>query len=152
MLAVYLTMKVMDAHNRGIFGLLTVPRYETYLYWFEMAVGVLIPMVLLSFSAIRRSQTGLFMSSTMIILGFVLNRMNITITGMEASAGQSYLPSWMELSITLAIVTLGFIGFSLAAKHLPVYGHEAEAHTAETKPLQEAWIDDLVLVSQDSRS
>jgi Ni/Fe-hydrogenase subunit HybB-like protein len=152
MLAVYLTMKVMDAHNRGIFGLLTVPRYETYLYWFEMAVGVLIPMVLLSFSAIRRSQTGLFMSSTMIILGFVLNRMNITITGMEASAGQSYLPSWMELSITLAIVTLGFIGFSLAAKHLPVFGHEAEAHTAETKPLPEAWIDDLVLVSQDSRS
>ena len=84
----------------------------------------------------------------MIIIGFVMDRMNITITGMEASAGTHYVPSWMEVSITLAIVTAGFIAFALAAKYLPVFEHEAaEREESKPKPIAEAWIEDLAMVS-----
>ncbi len=153
MLAVYLTMRFMDAYNRQILGLLFVPRAETYLYWLELGVGVIIPMVLLSLPRVRKSRQGLFAGAVMIILGFVLDRMNITITGMESSAGQSYLPSWMELSVTMAIVTAGFIAFSFAAKFLPIFEHEEHeaAATAESKPLAEAWGEDLAIVSQQSQ-
>ena len=147
LLAVLLTMRFMDAYNRRIFGLLFVPRTETYLYWLEIGVGILIPFLLLSFERVRRSERGLFLSAVMIILGFVLDRLNVAVTGMQAAAGVSYFPSLMEISVTMAIVTAGFVVFSLAAKYLPLFEHEAEKQSAAL-PAQEAWAEDLNLVSQ----
>ncbi len=146
-LAVLLTMRFMDAYNRQIFGLLFLPRTETYLYWMEIGVGILIPLLALSFERVRKSERGLFLSSVMIILGFVLDRLNIAVTGMEGAAGLSYFPSWMEISVTVAIVTAGFVVFSLAAKYLPLFGHEVMEQPG-ILPAHEAWAEDLNLVSQ----
>jgi Ni/Fe-hydrogenase subunit HybB-like protein len=151
-LAVYLTMKVMDAYSRGILGLLFIPRFEAYLCWFELGIGVLIPMVLLAFARVRLSQTGLFMSATMIILGFILNRMNITITGMEGSAGMSYLPSWMEAVITLSIVTAGFIAFAVTARYFPVFERASETRHETPVTTPDPWTEDVILVSQSQTS
>jgi len=149
MLAVYLMMKFMDLYSRHLLGLLVAPRRETYFYWLEMAVGVIIPMVLLASSRVRRNPTGLFAGAVMIVLGFIINRMNLTITGMESYAGQRYFPSWMEISATSAIVTCGFVAFSLAAKHLQIFGHEVEKEpVVQVKPLPEAWTEELTLVSE----
>jgi Ni/Fe-hydrogenase subunit HybB-like protein len=145
MLAVYLTMKVVDLADRNALSLLFVPRMETYLYWLEATVGVIAPLILLSRKNVRESQNGLFSCAVMIILGFVLNRMNIGISGMEAWAGKSYFPSWMEIAVTSSIVVAGFILFALAAKHLPLFTHE-EAHDQHV-PTQE-WVEDLRSVSQ----
>jgi Ni/Fe-hydrogenase subunit HybB-like protein len=133
MLAVYLTMKIMDMLNRSAFSLLFEPRIETYLYWLEIVVGVIAPLGLLSIAKVRKNQTGLFLGAVLIIIGFILNRMNISITGMEAWAGVSYFPSWMEIAVTMAIVTLGFMVFSLAAKYLPLFKHETEIETKKSK-------------------
>jgi len=151
-LGLYLTMRFMDVYNRRILSLLFVPRAETYLYWAEMIVGVIAPLILLAFPAVRRSRSGLFLGAVMIILGFVMDRLNVTITGLQASAATRYAPSWMELSITLAIVTAGFIAFSLAAKHLPVFEHETAAQEElQLKAATEAWIQDLTLVSEHNQ-
>ncbi len=147
-LAVYLTMRVVDAYNRHILSLLFVARTETYLYWAELLLGVIIPLVFLSFPAVRRNRTGLFLAAVMIVIGFVMDRLNVTITGMEAATGTRYVPSWMEVSITMAIVTGGFIAFALAAKYLPLFEHEAAPQPAsQPKALPEAWIEELTLVS-----
>ncbi|MGA2622918.1 MAG: NrfD/PsrC family molybdoenzyme membrane anchor subunit [Bacteroidota bacterium] len=146
MLAVYLTMKIMDLSTRSAFPLLFVPRMETYLYWLEIVVGVIGPLVLLSIARIREHPRGLFAGAVMIIIGFILNRMNISITGMEAWAGVSYFPSWMEITITIAIVTVGFGVFSLAAKYLPLFGHEHPGETTGIHDLSE----DLHLISEQS--
>ncbi len=145
MLAVYLTMKVVDLADRRVFALLFVPRMETYLYWLEITVGVIVPLLLLSQVKIRQSQNGLFVSAVMIILGFVLNRMNIGISGMESWAGVSYFPTWMEVAVTISIVVAGFILFALAAKYLPLFSHE-KGHEQHV-PIRE-WIEDLRTVSQ----
>jgi len=152
MLAVYLTMKIADLSTRGMFPLLIEPRLETYLYWLEMTVGVLAPLVLFSMRKVRVSRNGLFIGAIMIILGFLLNRMNITITGMEGWAGVTYFPSWMEISITAMIVTIGFIVFSLAAKNLHLFSHHDDRkpgvrHT-DTQPGAGDFAEDLKLVSQ----
>jgi Ni/Fe-hydrogenase subunit HybB-like protein len=145
MLAVYLTMKVVDLADRHAFALLFVPRMETYLYWLEVSVGAIVPMVLLSRQKVRANKTWLFACAVMMILGFVLNRMNIGISGMEAWAGKPYFPSWMEISVTLSIVVAGFILFALAAKYLPLFKHEQPRE--EHVPAR-AWIEDLRTVSQ----
>lgn len=147
LLSVYLIMRVMDGYYRNIFSLLFMPRVETCLYWFEMVAGVIAPIVLLSQERVRKSKNGLFVGAVLVIIGFVTDRLNVALTGMQASAGVSYFPSWMEISITAAIVTFGFVVFSLAAKYLPVYDHE---ETAPEKPLPEAFFEDLTLVSEQS--
>jgi Ni/Fe-hydrogenase subunit HybB-like protein len=58
-----------------------------------------------------------------VVLGFILNRLNVAITGFERSNGTPYFPSWNEISITLFLVTVGFIAFGMAAKYLPVFPH-----------------------------
>jgi Ni/Fe-hydrogenase subunit HybB-like protein len=130
MLGVYAVLKFMDLYNRHLLGLLFVNRSETYFYWLEIVVGVLAPIALLSSARVRTNPTGLFTGAAMIVAGFVLNRMNITITGFESYAGRHYFPSWMELSVTIAIVTGGFVAFSFAAKHLNIFGHGEEEHAA----------------------
>jgi Ni/Fe-hydrogenase subunit HybB-like protein len=120
-LAVVLTLKLADLSNRGALPLLFAARTETTFYWLELGLGLILPIFLLSIPKVRSNRNGLFLSSVLIILGFVLNRMNISVTGMEAAAGVSYFPSWMEIAVTMMIVTVGFIVFSLAAKHLPVF-------------------------------
>jgi Ni/Fe-hydrogenase subunit HybB-like protein len=146
-LAVLLMMRFMDAYYRNIFGLLFVSRPETYLYWLEIGMGVMLPFVLLTFEKVRRSERGLFLSSVLIVLGFVLDRLNVAVTGMQAAAGATYFPSWMEISITLAIVTAGFVAFALAARYLPLFEQEhVEAPAA--KAAEDALADDLDLISR----
>ncbi len=147
MSGVYLMLKFMDLYNRQLLPLLLVPRIETWLYWVELALGAIVPMVMLSFARVRRHPKGLFLGALMVILGFIFNRMNITITGMEGYAGKHYFPSWMEFSVTAAIVAGGFVAFALAAKYLPVFEHE-EHEPVKAKPLAEEWVEDLSLVSQ----
>jgi hypothetical protein len=60
----------------------------------------------------------------MVVLGFVVNRLNVSLTGFEASLGRDYVPAWSELVVTLMLVGLGFAAFGLAVKHLPVYPRE----------------------------
>ncbi len=148
-LSVYLTMRIMDVYNRHMFSLLFLPRMETLLYWLEIGVGVIAPMVLIAIPRVRRSEKGLFFGAVLVILGFVLDRMNISVAGMQAAASASYFPSWMEIAVTLSIVTVGFIGFSLAAKHLPLFVHEAAAQPSVPA---DDFIEDLNLVSQYSHA
>jgi Ni/Fe-hydrogenase subunit HybB-like protein len=144
-LAVYLTMKIIDLLNRSAMPLLFVPRIETYLYWFEVSAGIIAPLVLLSIPRVRENKIGLFLSSVLIIVGFILNRMNLSITGMEAWSGVSYFPSWMEIAVTISIVTAGFIVFRLAARYLPLFQHDS-GEPALTNI--SAFDEELVLISQ----
>ncbi len=144
MLAVLLTMKLMDLSNREAFPLLLLPRWETYMYWLEIGVGIIAPLVLLSIPKVRQNSTGLFAGALLVIIGFVVNRLNISITGMEAWAKVSYFPSWMEIAITLMIVTTGFVVFSLAARYLPVFKHGADPKAARPHGFEE----ELLYLSQ----
>lgn len=131
MLAVYLVLKVQDLMGKGSLGLALVPTYEGRLFLAEMLLGVVAPIVLLVIPPVRTSHFGLFVSSLMVVLGFIMNRLNVSITGMETSSGVGYLPSWTEASVTLMIVALGFVLFGLAVKYLPVFPSEEPPEAGE---------------------
>ncbi len=120
-LAVYLVLKVQDLAGRNALTRVFEPTYEARMFLAEMMLGVIGPMLLLSVRRIRTDHFGLFVSALLVVLGFIMNRLNVSITGMEASSGVSYFPSWTELSVTFMIVALGFALFGLAVKYLPVF-------------------------------
>lgn len=135
-LAVYAVMRVQDLSSRGAWGSATSFGYESSFFWAEILLALGIPMMLLSFRKIRLSQRGLYWVSLSVVVGFVINRLNVAITGMEASAGVRYIPKWTEVSVTVAIVAAGFALFGLAARYLPIFSHGAgEEHALHTREL-----------------
>ena len=148
MLGVYATMKFVDLSDRKMLSLLTVPRIETYMYWFEVTVGVIVPFIMFAQRRVRQSTNGLFVGATLVVVGFIMNRMNIAITGMEGWSGATYIPSWTEFSITVMIVTTGFIAFYFIAKYFPVFVDEHEhSDTRIGSSVIHSWHEDLKKVS-----
>jgi c(7)-type cytochrome triheme protein len=123
-LGVYALIKVQDLAARGNLGLAFTLTPESVLFWGEAGLGVLLPMALFATRWIRRDERGLFFAALLTVMGFIINRLNVAVTGMAASSGVSYVPSWMEFAVTASIVGLGFLLFALAVKYLPVFPRE----------------------------
>jgi Ni/Fe-hydrogenase subunit HybB-like protein len=148
MLGVYAVMKTVDLADRKMFALLTVPRFETYMFWLEVTVGVIAPFILFAQRKVRMSPNGLFVGASLVVTGFIMNRMNIAITGMEGWSGASYVPSFTEFMITMMIVTTGFIAFYFIAKYFPVFTHEEHQDEKELAHAAAAWKNDIEAVSR----
>jgi len=126
-LIVYSILRFEDLLHRGALKLLLQPSYERNLFLLEISLALVLPIVLLSFKRVRESAGGLYLASVVTLLGFVTNRLNVAVTGMEASSGIHYIPKWTEVAITAAMVAAGFAIFGLAAKYLPIFPEEHEA-------------------------
>jgi c(7)-type cytochrome triheme protein len=120
-LAVYAVLRAQDLAYRGNLALAWRVTPESVLFWGEVGLGVLLPMVLFALPRVRASERGLFFAALLTIMGFILNRLNVAITGMAASSGVTYIPTWMEFVVTASIVAAGFALFGLAVKYLPVF-------------------------------
>jgi Ni/Fe-hydrogenase subunit HybB-like protein len=104
------------------------PGYEMYLFWLEVILSLLAPLILLSQKKVRQSAGGLYLCSVLVVLGFITNRLNVSITGMETAAGMHYVPRWTEISVTAAIIGAGFALFGIAVKYLPIFPAEEHGH------------------------
>ena len=129
LLAFYLTLRVVDLARRSVLHLLMLPRPETYMFFLEIAL-LTIPMLLLFRARVNTNPQSLYFCSVLTLLGIVTNRMNVAITGMQASAGVHYFPKATELTITLSLVALAFTAFYLAVKYLPVFPESASTAPA----------------------
>ena len=147
-LALLFTVRIQDLMSRNALQYVFQPTYQSALFLGEIIIGILIPFSLLLFKKIRSSQKGLFYTSSLIILGFVANRMNTAITSMEHWPQRTYVPSWQELFITIALGTVGFVAFYLIAKNFPVFTSHQE-HAA-VQPTEQEWIKELELASKQN--
>ncbi len=125
LIAAFLAMRFLDLARRGALHHLLEPGTERYFFFLETLL-FLVPMLFLFQNRVRANPRALYLSAVGAIFGFVTHRLNVSITGMEAGSGTSYVPKWTEVVVTLAIVAAGFAVFYLAAKYLPVFeDHEA---------------------------
>jgi Ni/Fe-hydrogenase subunit HybB-like protein len=120
-LGVYGLLRVIIIAKNGAALLLLHPGYEEWMFVLEMLCAVVVPVGLLLFERVRMSPRGLVVASLFAIAGFVVNRLNVSVTGMEAAAGVRYVPSWMEVSVSLGLVALGFALFTTAVRYLPIF-------------------------------
>jgi Ni/Fe-hydrogenase subunit HybB-like protein len=142
-LSVYAVLKFEDLYHRGVLKLVLQMRYETYLFLLEIVIGLILPIGMLFTRRIRESQGGLYLAAVLTVLGFITNRLNVSITGMEGAAGVHYVPKWTEMAVTAMIVAGGFALFGIATKYLPIFPegseHAAPAQAAVQAPaLEEA--------------
>jgi len=132
-LMLYGVLRFQDLYHRGVLGLLLVPRIETWMFLLEIALCLFIPLVMLLIPRIRNSERGLYVAAVVTLLGFVANRLNVSLTGMEAASGVHYFPKFAEIAITASIVAVGFAIFAIATKYLPIFESAAELVAREQR-------------------
>jgi Ni/Fe-hydrogenase subunit HybB-like protein len=81
---------------------------------------VLAPVVLLSRERIRKHPQHLYWTCSLIAMGFIANRLNVSITGLQASSGFYYVPKWTEFALTLATITAVVLAFRYAVIYLDI--------------------------------
>jgi len=125
-LIIYGLVRVGDLVHRGALWSALDFSYESQLFLVEFVLGLVAPLVLLAVPRWRQNMRALYGASMLVVLGFVTNRLNVSITGFEGAQGGHYLPSLSEAVITLMLVALGFAAFRLAVRYLNVFPAEPE--------------------------
>jgi len=145
---VYGVARLFDLANNGALPLAFHATYEATMFQFEFVLGVVLPIILLASPNRRARPNVLYAAGVLTVLGFVVNRLNVSITGFEAAQGGHYVPAWSEVFITLMIVALVFGAFAFGARYLGVYpelkqrdqkGAVAEVHHGTHAPSEPAW-------------
>jgi len=119
-LGIYLLLKLVDLGVSGELGLVFTAYPENLLWWAEMIIGVILPIILFSMPTIRQSRKGVFWSAVLVILGLIFNRFNASMLALAMRPGYTYYPHWMEIAISLGLVAIALIVFQIAVRLLPV--------------------------------
>lgn len=116
-----LLLKIYDFARSNTLIYLTVHSTETYLFYLEIMLGTILPICLLSFRKLRQDKKWLYINSICVISGLILNRLNVSVTGLVASSGINYFPSFDEINITMMLVVIAIIAFRFIAKNFAVF-------------------------------
>ncbi|MBE7551764.1 MAG: Ni/Fe-hydrogenase cytochrome b subunit [Anaerolineales bacterium] len=125
-LVIYLAVRGVDLLARGAWPLLFAPTLQAVSFWVEIGLGVTIPIILFAIKPLRQKPAILFAGALLVVVfGVVLNRLNVSMIGLWPYTGNIYFPSWMEIAVTVTLVSFGIIAFGMAAKYLPVFPDES---------------------------
>lgn len=113
-----------------------------YTFWFgEVLFGALVPGFILLIPRFRRNRRNLAIAAVMIIVGLVINRWNMTLSGfvvpLDYTPGTaqlpigSYFPNLVEILVAAGIVAYSWLAFSLGARFLRLYPHRRPVGTPE---------------------
>jgi len=120
MLALYAIFRGVDLYTRGAAPYMFRWREETALFWMEIGLFVLAPLVLLSLEKVRNNPQYLYWTCSLVVMGFMANRLNVSITGLQASSGIYYVPKWTEFAATLMVLTAAVVAFRYAVLYLDI--------------------------------
>ncbi len=130
---VLLALRFQDLYARRVLGAAVFqPTFETALFWTEILVGSVIPALLLLSARIRNSERWLPLPATLVVLGFMLHRLDASLTAYQATMTEvRYFPSIWEFAVSAFIVVCGMFAFTLAVRYLEVFPKTAEERERE---------------------
>jgi Ni/Fe-hydrogenase subunit HybB-like protein len=106
--------------------------------WFlvEMLGFVLLPAILYAIGVRERNLTLIKWTSILTVLGIVLNRFNVSLVAFnwQLAPADRYFPSWMEIALSIFIVTVGLLIFRFISTYMPIF-YEDE-HFKEHAPAE----------------
>lgn len=119
-LGLYLALKVFDLVNRGVAGHLLDATLQSNAFIAELALGVVAPLVIFLTPRLRRSMKWLFVGSTLVIFGVVMNRVDVFLIAYTPARGGTYVPAWTEVAVTLGFVAMIVLLYRFAVMNVPV--------------------------------
>jgi len=120
LLAMWGVFRFVDLISRDATPYLWMWREETGLFWLEIALLVVIPLILLNRPRVRENPQYLYGTCAVVVMGFVTNRLNVSVTALQASSGVYYVPKWTEFAATFATIAAAVVAFHYAIVYLDI--------------------------------
>ena len=125
----YFILKIVDLAVRGQLHRLFELSYNSNLMMLELLFGIILPAVCFSFGKIRDNERAVIAVGAVVILGTVLNRMNVGLLGTFTATGSTYFPTWMEIGYSGMLVALSVLLFNAVVTYFPVFSDSKDSHT-----------------------
>jgi Ni/Fe-hydrogenase subunit HybB-like protein len=106
---------VVDGHAWG-----TVRGFYGAWWLLEMLGFVLLPVLLYAWGAHNRRVRIIRVAAVLAVVGVVLNRLNVSLVAYNWQQPVRYFPSWMEIWVSLTLVTMGVLAFRWIVMRMPV--------------------------------
>jgi Ni/Fe-hydrogenase subunit HybB-like protein len=112
--------------------------YTTTFWGVEILLGGLAPAIILLIPNLCKRKPFAMFALAMVVIGVVVNRWNITLSGLVAPpdwspgvlgniVAVSYFPSLVEICVAIGIVSYALLGFTLGVRYLEIYPHQSRA-------------------------
>jgi Ni/Fe-hydrogenase subunit HybB-like protein len=114
----YLFLQLLIFVHNNNWDLLNTPMG----YWFLLEIFgfVLIPMILFFYSYRKNNIFMIRLAAILTMIGIILNRLNVTVIGFRWDAPVHYVPTWMEIVVTLAVIFTEIWIFRWVINRMPV--------------------------------
>jgi Ni/Fe-hydrogenase subunit HybB-like protein len=90
------------------------------LFLVETVGFVLVPSLLFGYGARHGRVKPIRLAAAMAVVGIVLNRLNVSIIAFNWQNPVRYVPSWMEVAVSLSLVTIGVLVFRWVCNRMPI--------------------------------
>jgi len=119
LLIVFAFFKVLDLTANQAWSYAFQRTSETGYFWLEMAF-LAVPILLLSLDSVRSNPERLYWASAIVVAGFMVNRLNVSINALQSAMGTHYVPKWTELASSVLLIAAGVIAFRYAVIYLDI--------------------------------
>jgi Ni/Fe-hydrogenase subunit HybB-like protein len=91
-------------------------------YWFLVEVGlfVLLPLRLYTYAVMHKNVSVVKTASILTLVGILLNRLNISVIAYNWQVADRYIPTWMEIEVTLTVVFVEILVLRWIVNRLPI--------------------------------
>jgi len=105
-------------------------------YLAELLGFVAVPAALYGAGCLRRNLALVKAAAAATLVGIVLNRLNVTVIAFRWDAPVRYVPTWMEITVTLGVISAELWVFRWVVNRMPVldFGVGHAARTAADRP------------------
>ncbi len=117
----YTALRLGDLAVRGQLAAVLDGSFESWLFVIEMLVAAVVPAILLSTRRVRESPTGLRIAMGTGVVGFVMNRLDVGGLAMIGATGTRYVPSWMEVAVSMGVVAAAALAYFFVAEHFHLF-------------------------------
>jgi Ni/Fe-hydrogenase subunit HybB-like protein len=133
-LGVYLAFKIGDMFVRETFVYLAEFNTASVMFIIEVLFGIIIPLRMFLSKEVLKSPLWLFIASSLVIFGVLLNRINNFVTAYTPpySFG-SYFPSIGEISVTVGFASLLILLYRVIVMNFPVISVPDKHYAPRTK-------------------
>lgn len=133
-LGIYLSVKLIDMVIRGTYVYLTEINAASVMFVIEVLVGIIIPLRMLFSEKVINSKLWLFVTSSLVVIGVVLNRINNFLVGYTPPYERnSYFPSIGEISVTVGFIAILVLLYRAVVMYFPIISFPDKKLLPKTK-------------------
>jgi len=120
-LSIYLVVRLVDLAVRGNLGHAFTGSWWATLFWVEIAMSAVAPILLFSLPQTRGGPWAIGWGAVLTVAGFILHRANVGGISHIAVTGETYVPALSEVAVSLGVVSLMGVIFLFFVERLQVW-------------------------------